>query len=155
MCLFVTFTEQNIQLITLISDLNKHLMVCVITPWNPVYTFVSFSGVAQRIQTFDLPVALPLYRKFLVLIVFILCLFVALKTKLFVWLIVFNVTFNNISVIISYISWRSVLSVKDIGYLEKKHLPVASHWQNLSHNVVSSTPRHERVRTHNLSGHRH
>jgi hypothetical protein len=24
------------------------------------------------------------------------------------------------------------------------HLPVASHWQTLSHNVVSSTPRHER-----------
>jgi hypothetical protein len=28
-------------------------------------------------------------------------------------------------------------------YLEKKHPPVASHWQTLSHNVVSSTPSHE------------
>ena len=26
----------------------------------------------------------------------------------------------------------------------KNHWPVASHWQTLSHNVVSSTPRHER-----------
>jgi hypothetical protein len=25
------------------------------------------------------------------------------------------------------------------------HQPVASHWQSLSHNVVSSTPRHERA----------
>jgi hypothetical protein len=25
----------------------------------------------------------------------------------------------------------------------KKHWPVASHWQTLSHNVVSSKPRHE------------
>jgi hypothetical protein len=36
----------------------------------------------------------------------------------------------------------------------EKHRPVASHWQTLSHNVVSSTPCHERVRTHNFSGHR-
>jgi hypothetical protein len=26
----------------------------------------------------------------------------------------------------------------------ENHRPVASHWQNLSHNDVSSTPRHER-----------
>jgi hypothetical protein len=32
---------------------------------------------------------------------------------------------------------------------------VASHWQTLSHSVVSSTPRYERVRTHNFSGDRH
>ena len=46
---------------------------------------------------------------------------------------VFNATFNNISVI----SWRSVLFVKETG---ENHEPVASHWQTLSHNVVSSTP---------------
>jgi hypothetical protein len=28
--------------------------------------------------------------------------------------------------------------------IEKNHRPVASHWQTLSHNVVSSTPRDER-----------
>ena len=35
----------------------------------------------------------------------------------------FNATFNNISVI----SWRSVLSVKEIGVLEENHQPVTSH----------------------------
>jgi len=47
---------------------------------------------------------------------------------------VFNVTFNNISVI----SWRSLLLVKEIGVPGENHLPVASHWQFLSHNVLSS-----------------
>jgi hypothetical protein len=50
---------------------------------------------------------------------------------------VFNATFNNISVI----SWRSVLLVEVPG---ENHRPNASHRQTLSHNVVSSTPRHER-----------
>jgi hypothetical protein len=49
-------------------------------------------------------------------------------------------TFNNISVI----SWRSVLLVEETGVPGEIHQPVASHWQDLSHNVVSSTPRHER-----------
>jgi hypothetical protein len=48
---------------------------------------------------------------------------------------VFNATFNNISVI----SWRSVLLVEETGVLGENHWPVASHWQTLSHNVVSST----------------
>jgi hypothetical protein len=33
--------------------------------------------------------------------------------------------------------------VKETGLPEENHLPVASHWQNLSHIIVSSTPRHE------------
>jgi hypothetical protein len=37
-------------------------------------------------------------------------------------------------------SWRSVLLVVETG---EKHWPVASHWQTLLHNVVSSTPCHE------------
>jgi len=48
---------------------------------------------------------------------------------------VFNDTFNNISVI----SWRSVLLVEETG---ENHGPVASHWYTFSHNFVSSTPRH-------------
>jgi hypothetical protein len=44
---------------------------------------------------------------------------------------VFNATFNNISVI----SWQSVLLVGKPGYPEKYHR------QTLSHNVVLSTPR--------------
>jgi len=52
----------------------------------------------------------------------------------------FNATFNNISVI----SWQSVLLVEETGVPGENHRPVASHRQILSHNVVSSTPRHDR-----------
>ena len=64
-----------------------------------------------------------------------------------VWFMVFNATFNNISVIL----WRSVLLVEETGVPGENHRPVASHGQT-SHNVVSSIPRHERVRTQNVSG---
>jgi hypothetical protein len=53
--------------------------------------------------------------------------------------VVFNATFNNISVI----SWRSVLLVET-----KTGVPGENHRSLkicLSHNVVSSTPRHDRV----------
>ena len=49
----------------------------------------------------------------------------------------FYATFNNISVM----SWRLVLLLEETG---ENHRPVASHWQTLSHIVVSSTPCHER-----------
>ena len=52
---------------------------------------------------------------------------------------VFNATFNNISVIS-----RPVLLVEKTEYPEKNHKPTARHRQTLSHNVVSSTPHHER-----------
>jgi hypothetical protein len=55
-------------------------------------------------------------------------------------LMVFNITFNNISVI----SWRSVLLVEKTWVPGENHRPVASHWQTLSHNVVSSRLRHDR-----------
>jgi len=51
---------------------------------------------------------------------------------------VFNATFNNISVI----SWRLVLLVEETGVPGENYRPAASHWQTLSHNAVSSTPRH-------------
>jgi hypothetical protein len=53
---------------------------------------------------------------------------------------VFNTTFNNISVI----SWQSVLLVEETGVHKEHHRPVTSSGKTLSHNVVSSTPRHER-----------
>ena len=48
-------------------------------------------------------------------------------------------TFNNISVL----WWRSVLLVEETEVPGENHPHVASHWRTLSHNVVSSTPRHE------------
>ena len=56
---------------------------------------------------------------------------------------VFYATFNNISVI----SWRSVLLVEETRVHGENHGPVTSHRQSLSHNIVSSTPRHERFRS--------
>ena len=55
-----------------------------------------------------------------------------------VWVrvMVFNPTFNNISAI----SWRSVLLVEETRVPRENHRPAASHWQTLSHNVVLSTP---------------
>ena len=44
---------------------------------------------------------------------------------------VFNVIFNN----------NTVLFVEEIRVPEENHCPAASHWQALSHNVVSSTLR--------------
>ena len=43
-----------------------------------------------------------------------------------------------------YRAWRSVLLVEENEVPGEKHRTVASHRQTLSHNVVSSTPRHER-----------
>jgi hypothetical protein len=60
-------------------------------------------------------------------------------SRLRLWDLVFNATFNNISVI----SWQSALLVKETEVPGENHQPAASHWQTLSHNVVSSTPRHE------------
>jgi len=68
---------------------------------------------------------------------------------LFVCLMVFNSTFNNISVT----SWRSVLLVEETGRPRENHWPVASHWQTLSHNVVHLAL--VEIRTHNTSGDRH
>jgi len=42
------------------------------------------------------------------------------------WIMVFNATFNNISVI----SWRSVLLVEETRVLRENQLPAASHSQN-------------------------
>ena len=50
---------------------------------------------------------------------------------------VFNTTFNNISVI----SWRSVLLVEETWVPEENYWPATSHWQTLLHNVESSAPR--------------
>ena len=53
---------------------------------------------------------------------------------------VFNVIFNNISIL----SLRSVLLMEETGVPGENYRPVTSHWQTLSYNVVSSTPRYQR-----------
>ena len=52
---------------------------------------------------------------------------------------VFNVIFNNISVIL----WRLVLLVEETRVPRENHRTEASHWQTLSQNVVSNSPCHE------------
>ena len=59
---------------------------------------------------------------------------------------------NNISVIYlggQFYWWRK------LGVPRENHRPTASHWQTLSHNIVSSTSRMSEIRTHNVSGDRH
>jgi hypothetical protein len=53
----------------------------------------------------------------------------------------FNTTFNNISVI----SWWSVLLWEET---RENNRSVVSHWQVLTHNVAFSTPRLSGIRTH-------
>jgi hypothetical protein len=48
---------------------------------------------------------------------------------------VFNTTFNNISVI----SWRSVLLVEETGVPGENHPPVASHWQTFLNRLYDIT----------------
>jgi hypothetical protein len=57
---------------------------------------------------------------------------------------VFSATFNNISIT----SWRSVLLVEETGVSGENHKPAASHWQTLSHNVVSGTTAISGILTH-------
>jgi hypothetical protein len=71
------------------------------------------------------------------------------QTKKTICLMVFNATFNNISVI----SWWSVLLVEETGGPGENHWHVASHWQTLSHNVLHLAL--IEIRTHNISGDRH
>ena len=64
-------------------------------------------------------------------------------------LMVFNATFNNISVTNS-ISLRSVLLVEETRGPRENHRPVACHRQTLSQNAVHLSL--IEIRTHNISG---
>ena len=68
---------------------------------------------------------------------------------MFVWLMLFYATFNNIS----DISLRSVLFEEETGVSGENHRLVASHGQTLSHNGVH--PALIEIRTLNISGDRH
>jgi hypothetical protein len=73
-----------------------------------------------------------------------ICLCLWLRFQLFVCLMVFNATFNNISAM----SWWSVLLVEETGVPGENHRTVASHWQTLSYNVVHLVL--IVIRTHNI-----
>ena len=79
--------------------------------------------------------------------------FLIVKLFWMVWfsLMMFNTTFINISVI----SLCSVLLVEETRVLRENHQPVASHWQTLSHNVVSSMPGPSGIQTRNVSDDKH
>ena len=62
---------------------------------------------------------------------------------------VFNTTFNNISVI----SWRKVLMVEETGGPKENYQLVASHRLTLSYNVVHLAL--IEIWIHNISGDRH
>jgi hypothetical protein len=75
-------------------------------------------------------------------VIFVVEKMVSPKYKWWVKVMVFNTTFNNISVIL----------MKETGVPREKHRPAASYWQTLSHNVVSSTLRLNEIQTYNVSG---
>jgi hypothetical protein len=58
--------------------------------------------------------------------------------------IVFNATFNFISVI----SWRLVLFEEETGVPGENHQPTTSHQLTLSHYIVSNSLRYERLLAH-------
>ena len=60
--------------------------------------------------------------------------------------LVFNATFNNISVI----SWWSTLLVEETGVTRENHRPAASHWQTLSHNDGSTNIAMSGIRNRNF-----
>jgi len=50
---------------------------------------------------------------------------------------------------------RSILLSEETGVPGENHPPDAIHWQTLSNNIVSSTPRLSGILTHNVSGDRY
>jgi hypothetical protein len=46
---------------------------------------------------------------------------------------------------------NTVLLVEETGVPGENHRPAASHWQTLSHNVVSNTSRYEWIQSHNVT----
>jgi hypothetical protein len=58
---------------------------------------------------------------------------------------IYNYMFNATYINISVISRCSVLLVEETGVPGENHKLAAGHWQTLSHKVVSSKSRHDRI----------
>ena len=105
----------------------------------PVFNgFFPYSMAYSRIQWL-----LPVFNGFFP------CSMASSRIQVFIiglWLGLWCLIFNNISVI----SWRSVLLVEETGVPGENHRPAPSHWQTLSHKVVSSIPRLQRDSKSNL-----
>jgi len=113
-------------------------------------SFISGNNQVTQKKTTELPQVTDKLDHIMYLVHLSICGCLTYKLKcLFVCLMVFNTTFNNISVIL----WWSILLVEETGGPWENHWPVASHWQTLSHNVVHLAL--IEIRTHNISGDRH
>ena len=102
--------------------------------------------VKEEIRKFETSIILYMYN---VLIVIAKYTIRDDSICLFVYLMVFNATFNNILVI----SWRSILLVEETREPGENHRPVANHRKTLSQNVAHLAL--IEIRTHNISDNRH
>jgi len=122
------------------SVLTCYLMLCSYWDWKRrlKYNWISLNGILAfyYYYFFSNLIQIPLRAAPLVNQALTTAYSNCLMRDDLVCFMVLNTTFNNISAIL----WRSVLLVEKTGVLGEIHRPVASHWQTLSHNIVSSTP---------------
>ena len=75
------------------------------------------------------------------------------KTHVTIWQL-FTLSVILIGVMVFHATFNNISAISYGGVLGKNHRHAESHWQTLSHNVVSSTLRLSGIRTH-VSGDRH
>ena len=106
----------------------------------PYELFCSYYHVQKKLLLKEVMMISVFYQTYMSSWILIVLVHWNNSTQKGLGVMVFNATLNNISVK----SWWSVLLVEETRVPGENHRPAASHWQTLSHNIVSSTPRHER-----------